>query len=88
VIVDMSLLEMLVIRIRVRFVAVRDARMIVLVPMTGQLMLPVLAMPEIVRHMEVLVVMHGGLVSMLLHRGCLLVSGDSTAVLGCLVVRR
>jgi len=74
VVVDVGLLQMLPIRIGVRFVAVLDARMVVLVLVTGQLMLPALAVPQIVRHMEVFVVMDGGLVPVLLHRLCLLVA--------------
>jgi hypothetical protein len=63
----MGLLEMLPVRICMGFVAVFDSRMVVLVVMTGELMLPVLAMPQVMRHMQVFVVMHGGLVPMLLH---------------------
>jgi hypothetical protein len=87
VIVDVGLLQMLPIRIRVGFVVVLDARMVVLVVMTGELVLPALAMPQIVRHMEVLVVMHGGLVPVLLHPGFLLVGGHRAAGLGGLVRR-
>jgi hypothetical protein len=65
--VDVGLLEMLPIRVRVWRVAVLDVGMVVLVLVLGQLMFPALPMPQIVRHMEVFVVVHGGFVPVLLH---------------------
>jgi hypothetical protein len=72
VVVHVGLLQVFPVRIHVRLVAVLDSGMVVLVIVTNQLVLPVLPVPEVVRDVQVLVVMHGGLVPMVLHCGCLL----------------
>jgi hypothetical protein len=76
VVVDVGLLEVFPVRLRVGLVAVGDSGVVVLVLVTGELVLPVLPVPEVVRHVQVLVVMDGGLVPMLFHWACLLVEPD------------
>jgi hypothetical protein len=75
VVVDVGLLEVLPFEVGVGVVAVLDPGVVVLVRMAGELVLPGVAMAQVVGHVQVVVVMHGGLVPMLLHGVCLLVGG-------------
>jgi hypothetical protein len=67
VVVDVGLLEVLLVRIRMGLVDVLDLGVVVLVSMTGQLVLPEAAVPQVVGHVQVLVVMDQVLVPVLLH---------------------
>jgi hypothetical protein len=51
----------------VGFVAVLDDRVVVLVPVLGELVLPGVAVPQVVGHVQVLVVVDGGVVPVLFH---------------------
>jgi hypothetical protein len=76
VVVDVGLLEVLPVHVLVGLVAVLDDRVVVLVLMLGDLVLPGLAVPQVVGHVQVLVVVDGGLVPVLFHCRCLLGLGD------------
>jgi hypothetical protein len=67
VVVDVGLLEVLVLRVGVGVMAVLDAGVVVLVLVTGELVLPGVAVPQVVGHVQVLMVVDGGVVPMLFH---------------------
>jgi NADH:ubiquinone oxidoreductase subunit K len=68
VVVDVGLLEVLTLQVGVGLVAVLDTRVVVLVLVAGELMLPGVAVAQVVGDVDVLVVVNGGLVPVLLHR--------------------
>src|SRR5919201_1050294 len=74
VVVDVGLLQVLLVLVFVGLVAVLDRGVVVLVGVAGEQMLPGRAVPQVVGHVQVLVVVHGRLVAvgfqaLLLHGG-------------------
>jgi hypothetical protein len=67
VVVDVGLLEVLAFRVGVGLVGVLDAGVVVLVLVTGELVLPGVAVAQVVGHVQVLVVVDGGVVPVLFH---------------------
>jgi hypothetical protein len=67
VVVDVGLLEVLLVHVLVGLVAVLDDRVVVLVPVLGELVLPGVAVPQVVGHVQVHVMVHGGLVPVFFH---------------------
>jgi membrane protein DedA with SNARE-associated domain len=67
VVVDVGLLEVLAFRVGVGLVGVLDAGVVVLVLVPGELVLPGVAVAQVVGHVQVLVMVDGGVVPVLVH---------------------